>query len=185
MRLLAISFLFLSLGAFSQKKEFFQIDSLPKEGILLDKGWKWHAGDNPDFAKADFDDSKWEDINPILTIPELPNIDTRQPLWLRIKFNVTSKKNVAFSIKQSSASEIYLNGKLVKKYGKIGQSGNGTIAYVPFDEYLIPNLDSLSNTLSIRIFFQEGIRYKQFQDIFYPLFTCQIHSILNCQNILI
>ena len=99
---------------FAQKQEAFRIDSLPKEGILLDKGWKWHAGDNLDFAKADFDDSKWENINPIFTIPELPNIDTKQPLWLRIKLNATSKKAIAFSIKQSSASEIFLNGKLTR-----------------------------------------------------------------------
>lgn len=25
----------------------FRIDSLPPQGVLLDKGWKWHAGDNP------------------------------------------------------------------------------------------------------------------------------------------
>lgn len=36
-----------------------RIDSLPQEGFLLNKGWKFRADDNPDFAKLDFDDSKW------------------------------------------------------------------------------------------------------------------------------
>jgi two-component system, NtrC family, sensor kinase len=39
-----------SIG-FAQKQEALRIDSLPKQGILLDKNWKWHAGDSPDFAK--------------------------------------------------------------------------------------------------------------------------------------
>jgi hypothetical protein len=36
---------------FAQKHEPFRIDFLPQQGILLDRGWKFHAGDNPDFAK--------------------------------------------------------------------------------------------------------------------------------------
>ncbi|MCU0339045.1 MAG: hypothetical protein MUE30_04115 [Spirosomaceae bacterium] len=49
---------------FAQKTAVFKIDSLPTQGILLDKGWKWHGGDNPEFAKPDFDDSAWEGIDP-------------------------------------------------------------------------------------------------------------------------
>ncbi len=56
--------LFLALSCSIGFGQAFRIDSLPQQGILLDKGWKWHAGDNPDFAKADFDDSAWESIDP-------------------------------------------------------------------------------------------------------------------------
>ena len=44
--------LFLSLPVFAQQRTIFKIDSLPANGILLDKGWKFHVGDNPDWAKA-------------------------------------------------------------------------------------------------------------------------------------
>ncbi len=50
----------------AQKSDVVNIDSLPPQGILLEKGWKWHTGNNPNFAKANFDDSKWENIDPSL-----------------------------------------------------------------------------------------------------------------------
>ena len=78
----------ISLGSWAQK-EAFRIDSIPTKGILLDKGWKWHAGDNPDFAKPDFDDSKWESIDPTKDIMELPQIPRNgQISWLRLKFKI-------------------------------------------------------------------------------------------------
>lgn len=56
-------FLFLlPLFCFSQQSPVFHIDSLPPQSILIDKGWKWHTGDNPDFANFAFDDSKWESL---------------------------------------------------------------------------------------------------------------------------
>jgi len=54
-KLLTLLFLTsIHLSSWAQS-EVFRIDSIPTQGILLDKGWKWHAGDNPDFAKLDFD----------------------------------------------------------------------------------------------------------------------------------
>ncbi|MBP6411600.1 MAG: hypothetical protein KA313_10910, partial [Pseudarcicella sp.] len=64
MRILLLFLLTFTNFCFAQKSSVLHIDSIPKAGILLDKNWKWHAGDNPDFAKADFEDSKWEGIDP-------------------------------------------------------------------------------------------------------------------------
>ncbi len=60
----------------AQDSGIFEINTLPKEGILLDKGWKFRAGDNPDFAKPDFDDSAWSPINPTKPdrYPEAPHL---------------------------------------------------------------------------------------------------------------
>ena len=35
----------------------FHISTLPHEGILLYKDWKFYCGDSPGYAKAGFDDS--------------------------------------------------------------------------------------------------------------------------------
>ena len=105
-----------SIG-FAQKQEPFRIDSLPKQGILLDKGWKWHTGDNPDFAKADFDDSGQESIEPTKDIKSLVLVDNAPLSWFRLKIEVDSAlmgKSLALLVKQTGASEIYLNG--VKLY---------------------------------------------------------------------
>ncbi len=75
MKHLVLFLLFLSSSAFAQKSEIFRIDSLPKHGVFLVKGWSWHRDDNPDYAKPDFDDSAWESIDPtkdIMNLPQLP-----------------------------------------------------------------------------------------------------------------
>ena len=85
MRTLILFFLFVTSYALAQKSENLSIDSIPNMGILLDKGWKWHAGDNPDFAKADFDDSAWENIDPTKDIFNLPQVSKNGDIfWLRL-----------------------------------------------------------------------------------------------------
>ena len=76
-------------GVYAQN-EVFRIDSIPQQGILLDKGWKFHAGDNPDFAKPDFDDSKWERIDPTQSILDLPQIQKADIVWFRFHINIDS-----------------------------------------------------------------------------------------------
>ncbi len=175
--ILALLFLFCTLTTKAQKPEVLIIDSLPPQGILLNKGWKSHAGDDPDFAKPNFDDSQWEDIDPTSFVPSLKKLQTKQPLWLRIKLE-TSLKTAALSIKQSGATEIFLNGRRIKSYGKIDPTGRHTLAFTPIGEYLLLNLDSsTSNTLAIRYYFQKGIRYKVAFDANYPLFSSKLYSI--------
>ncbi|WP_320032179.1 ATP-binding protein [Haliscomenobacter sp.] len=144
---------------------------------MLNKGWKWHAGDNPDWRKPSFDDRQWKKIDPTSFVPNLKKLQTKQPLWLRIKLE-TSLKTAALSIKQSGATEIFLNGKRIKSYGKIDPTGKNTLAFTPIGEYLLLNLDSsTSNTLAIRYYFQQGIRYKAAFDANYPLFSSKLYSI--------
>ena len=44
---------------------FFHIDKIPTEGILLDKGWKFHVGDDLEWAKFDFDDKSCNILIPL------------------------------------------------------------------------------------------------------------------------
>ena len=115
--LLSLFFAFISSLGFAQ---VFRIDSLPQQGVLLDKGWKWHAGDNPEWAKPDFDDSTWEEIDPTKDVYFLPQIRKQAVGWLRIHVTVDStlvNKALAFQIKQTAASQIFLNGNLLQTYG--------------------------------------------------------------------
>ena len=120
---------------FSQKQEVFRIDSLPKQGILLDKGWKWHAGDNPDWAKADFDDSKWENIDPTIDIFDLPQVSKQGAIfWLRLPLLLSdsaSKESLIMTIRQSGASELFLNGKLLERIGVLSKDKSQIKAYSP------------------------------------------------------
>ena len=49
-----------------------RIDRLPATGFLLSRGWRYHAGDDPAWARPDFDDSGWDTLNPARPRRELP-----------------------------------------------------------------------------------------------------------------
>ena len=158
--LLALTY---SVG-FAQKQEVFKIDSLPKEGIVLEKGWKWHAGDNPDFAKADFDDSAWESIDPTKDIFDLKNVSKNGDIfWLRLPLILSqsiSKEALIMTIKQSGASEIFLDGKLVQQIGVINKDKSRIKAISPgrepFSLQLFPNQIHI---FAVRYAFQPNIKY--------------------------
>lgn len=105
---------FFNVFALAQNSAIFKIDSFPKQGIVLDQHWKWHQGDNPEWAKVDFDDSNWESIDPSQDIGDLPEIRKAAHGWLRLKLKVdTSLRNqiVGIMINQVVASEVYLQGE--------------------------------------------------------------------------
>jgi two-component system, NtrC family, sensor kinase len=176
MRYITLIFLFFSLPSYAQQTDIFRIDNLPIEGMLLNKGWKFHAGDNPDWAKVNFDDSAWEAIDPTKTIPELKPLNTDNPLWLRLKFSNTIHKSVAISIIQSGATEIFLNGKLIHRLGEMGNKNKKPVAYDPLNELYLLNLDTAENTLAIRYVFQKGIRYNAMFNDTYPLFAANLRT---------
>ena len=152
---------------FAQQREVFRIDSLTKEGILLDKGWKWHAGDNPEWAKVDFDDAAWQSINPTKDIFDLPQIPKNGKIgWLRLTLSLDSaiRYPLVLMIEQSGASEIYLNGNLIHHYGILSSNPKQIKAFDPlFNPLPLPiNNNQLTQTLSIRYALQSNITYPTF-----------------------
>ena len=114
--------LFFPLASLAQNSEVFKIDSLPRQGILLDSGWKFHSGDNTIWAMPNIDDSKWENINPAKNIYDLPQVRNANICWLRLNLQLDSSlvgKPLALVIVQIGASEIYLNGRLIKRFGQV------------------------------------------------------------------
>ena len=51
-----------------------RIRHLPAEGLLLTNGWRYHAGDDPTWARPDFDDSGWDTPS-----PPGPDVHCRRP----------------------------------------------------------------------------------------------------------
>jgi serine phosphatase RsbU (regulator of sigma subunit) len=116
--------------------------------IAVPSLWRFTSGDNPRYASPDLDDStdsKWR-MFPTLINPYVPNEDiskqsTRtqehstqgnswQNLWhnigwfrLRIRIDSTLQgKSVIFLVQQAGASEIFVNGKFVQRYGVVSGS---------------------------------------------------------------
>ncbi|MDE0637231.1 MAG: SpoIIE family protein phosphatase [Candidatus Poribacteria bacterium] len=91
----------------------------------LKSPWKYHPGDNPEWANPAYDDTDWESVSTLLSQKELPKSGWEGIGWFRLHFTVQDEKlkntplalHVAY---QAGASEIYLDGELLYAFGKVG-----------------------------------------------------------------
>ncbi len=175
--------LFFSIAGkiFSQDTDvrIFHLDSLQAQGILLNKGWKFHSGDNPEWAKPNFDDSKWEDIDPTFELYYLPQIRKESIGWFRIELNVDSSLlniPLAFQINQSIASEIYLNGRLVQRYGTVSSIRQEVKSLQPLNEPVGLQFKEPRQVLAVRFSVQENLPYLKIA-IPYSVFQFRINDV--------
>ncbi|MCY7351192.1 MAG: histidine kinase [Cytophagaceae bacterium] len=168
--LFLLLFLLTTVVGLGQTVEPIRIDSLPAQGILLNKGWKWHAGDNSDWAKPEFDDSLWESVDPTQGVYYLPQLQKESVGWLRIHLQVDStllNKPLAFQLKQTAASELFLNGKLLQRYGMVSSQPENVNAFNPANGPSGLLFDQTNQVLSVRFSIQKGIPYHAFNDPFH------------------
>jgi signal transduction histidine kinase len=101
---------------------YVHLDSIPTEGVLLNNGWKFHEGDNPNWAKPQYNDSAWSYINPLLPLYKLPQLKQPGIGWFRLKLQLDSSlynKTIAVVLTFAGAAELYLDGKLIYRFGKV------------------------------------------------------------------
>src|SRR5690349_11314930 len=124
-----------TLQAQQHAASYFRLDTIPSIGyVVLDSGWKFHAGDNAEWAKPSLNDSDWQPINPLKHIEELPQVKNAGIGWLRLTLHVPVNmqgKNMTMGIQQVGASEIYLNGKLIEQYGTVSADFNKEATFNP------------------------------------------------------
>jgi two-component system, NtrC family, sensor kinase len=161
--MLIIYFYLFSFLCVAQRAEIFRIDSFPEQGVLLNKNWKWIAGDNPDFAKRNFDDSVWESIDPTKEVVSLPEFSKEgQIYWIRLSLSVDKsiEQPLMMSVSQIGASEIYLNGKLIHTFGIIQNDPQQVKAFDPHDRPLsFPVSQDSIQLLAIRYSLQPNVTY--------------------------
>jgi two-component system, NtrC family, sensor kinase len=158
--------------------KIFHISTIPSQGILL-KGWLFHDGDVPAYANPDYNDQNWKSINPTLDIYDVPELWKRPVGWLRIHLRVDStllNKPLAFQVRQYLASEIYLNGVLVKKYGVVSFNSDSIKAYQPQYESFGVQFSSINQVVAIRFSFQTKLPYIGFVPPFHS-FMLRINTI--------
>lgn len=105
-------------------EEVFHLRKIPPEGILLDKGWRFKAGDDPGFSSPDLDDKYWSPVDPTLELHQLPAIRKAQIGWFRLMMQVDSPllgKQLTMVVSNIDASEIYLDGKLIYRFGIVSK----------------------------------------------------------------
>ena len=137
------------------------INKLPAEGITLDKGWKFILGDNPNYANSNYDDSKWQPIDPTKDIYDLPELQ-KGFVWFRLKIKIdheVAQQPLSLYIEQRGASEIYINGKLNYHFGIVSANPEKIIAYNPARPFLFPSNHDSVFSIAVRYTLQPGILY--------------------------
>jgi hypothetical protein len=116
--LFLITCFFITASSFGQ--EVFQLQRVDQGEVILDKGWKFHAGDDPGWAKPGYDDSNWEKIDP--TDERTHQVKKAGIGWFRLTMHVDSSlKDERLTMVTSvlGAAEIYLNGQLIYSFGTV------------------------------------------------------------------
>ena len=148
------------LALFSQKSNVFTL-SAKKElntkfasgWIPLDSGWRFKAGDNPDWAKGTFNDSSWQPVTLFKNLYDSTQIPKSGIVWLRLHFiaDSTMNKQLVMRIYQTGASEVYLNGQLIQQLGTVSSNPEAVKYYSPNLKNLpFPIVNNTTQTLAIR-----------------------------------
>jgi two-component system, NtrC family, sensor kinase len=144
-------------------QQVFSVLSIPPDGILLDKGWKFQAGDNPQWAQPDFDDSQWQSTDPTQDIHYFAALRQAQIGWFRLHLDVDTSllnKPLAFRIAQIGASEVYLNGQLLYKVGMVNTDSRKELTFNPnYNPYSFQFKDQSHQVLAIRYSFTKANPY--------------------------
>ena len=110
-----------------QKKIILTEERIKNKGgfVELFEGWKYKVGDDSSWADPDYDDSEWKNINPALNKEDFEKLDWTGNIWFRNEIQVDSSLwNTVFGLNFycTGAAELYLNGRLLYKYGVVGTS---------------------------------------------------------------
>ncbi|RYU94965.1 GHKL domain-containing protein [Emticicia agri] len=131
-------------------------------GVTLSNHWKWHAGDNPAWAKPEFNDSLWDKLQVAESIEEFPKLRESEIAWFRRPIQVTQalvNKPLSISVKQMGASEIYLDGKLLHKLGVVSKNDDEEQTKVSTTSLPIVLSDTNKHVLAVRYSFSKDNFY--------------------------
>jgi len=100
------------------------IEGLGKGTVPLSGPWQFHPGDNPAWASPDFDSSKWEQVTADKPWGMQGHASLAGFAWYRCSIALTPAPGIPaqFSLlvpKVSDAYEIYWNGSLIGRNGKL------------------------------------------------------------------
>jgi two-component system NtrC family sensor kinase len=144
------------LFLFAQAENEKKLDSLLMNNwVTLESDWKYQSGDNFEWARPKFDDSSWKSISAqFLKTPQSDSVaDKNNIVWFRkrIKTNLSFDQQLVMRIYQTGASEIYLDGKLIHKFGTVSANPNEIVYYNPLlQAHSFPITKSSEQLLAIR-----------------------------------
>ncbi len=97
--------------------------------------WKYQPGDDSQFADLQFDDHAWETLNgTAITLNSIPKSGWHGIGWFRLRLKADpalANQPLALVMVHYGASEIYLDGKLMQRFGTVGMTPETEVTYNP------------------------------------------------------
>ncbi len=124
-------------------------------GTSLQGSWKYHPGDNPEWASPTFNDATWESADTLLLEDRLPESGWEGIGWFRLHLSVPDEQlqNLPLALQvtyQVGASEIYLNGDLIYKFGTVGTRKGEEESYWERDPQVISFSGKTDHLIAVR-----------------------------------
>ena len=150
---IAFSFLSGELKARENPDIYIPLDSI-NQIHLLDSGWLYKKGDDPDWAFPGYDDSRWDTLSTLLNVKEIDSSVFNGKGWFRLHLKIDTflfNTVQALLMNQYGASEIYLNGHSITSFGTFS---NDTTEEIRYNPKLLPTnfkfADSVHQVLAVR-----------------------------------
>jgi serine phosphatase RsbU (regulator of sigma subunit) len=94
--------------------------------IELFENWRYHQGDDAAWANPQYDDAQWDStLKPALAPETIRGNRWSGAGWFRLHLTVDSllwNQPIGIVVRQAGASELYLDGKLLYRFGTVGGS---------------------------------------------------------------
>ncbi|MDP4190490.1 MAG: SpoIIE family protein phosphatase [Bacteroidota bacterium] len=94
-------------------------------GIILVNNWRYHEGDNPEWAGLRVNDTLWKTVESNFTTDNFYDLKWQNIGWFRTHLHIDPSlwnKTLGLKLTQLGASDIYYNGRLIYSSGKVGNS---------------------------------------------------------------
>ena len=162
-RIYVLLFLFVPLFTISyaqQPTRPVSLTNVTDEGLLLKEGWRFRAGDMPHGASSQLNDRDWSPIDPTQDLRDLPQLQQAHIGWLRLHLTTgPDLPPLMMLVFQSVASEVYLDGQLLYRFGTVSTNPDSVIAYNPNAAFSLPLRPATKHILAIRFADEPGLVY--------------------------
>jgi len=118
-----------------QQKIILSAERLKNKAGMIDllEGWIYKIGDDSVWAIPSLDDTNWERISPFLSEEDFNKLDWTGNIWFRNHITVDSSlwnRPIGLIFSTTGAADIYLDGKLIYKYGEVGDSKETEVTHL-------------------------------------------------------
>ena len=151
---------------------FISGDTLETKNIQIFNNWDYNQGDDSSWVFPAFSSVGWKTVDCRLELDSMKDYKWNGIAWFRKTIVIDSSlkhKTIAMTLNHYGASEFYINGNLINKFGSVSVKNENEEIYYSNSEPIIINFDSSSAYLF-------AVRYSNHLPIDHPFLYKKFRS---------